>query len=61
MHEERKTCNGRQYAIIKDSPIKVPFSSMKLKQSIKDSLCYSELLYAHFRPDNPTLQEPLLA
>ena len=30
---------------------------MKLKQNIKDSLCYSESIYVHFRPNNPTLQE----
>ena len=27
-------------------------SSMKLKQNIKDSLYYSELIYIHFRPKN---------
>ena len=32
-------------------------SSMQLKQSIKDSICYSESVYVHFRPNNPTLQE----
>ena len=32
-------------------------SSMKLKQSIKDSLCYSESICVHFRPNKPTLQE----
>ena len=29
-------------------------SSIKLKQSIKDSLCYSELIYIHFRPNEPS-------
>ena len=32
-------------------------SSMKLKRSIKDSLCYSESIYVHFRPNKRTLQE----
>ena len=30
---------------------------MKLKQSIRDLLCYSESIYVHFRPNNRTLQE----
>ena len=32
-------------------------SSMKLKRSTKDSLCYSESIYVHFRPSKSTLQE----
>ena len=32
-------------------------SSMKLKRRIKYSLCYSESIYVHFRPNKPTLQE----
>ena len=31
--------------------------SMKLKESIKDSLCYSESIYVHFRLNKCTLQE----
>ena len=55
MHEERKMMVG-------DSNYKQPYkspcvSSMKLKRRIKDSLCYSESIYVHFRPNKPTLQE----
>ena len=50
MHEEKETviiCNYKQ-------PHKsICVSSMKLKQSIKDSTCYSESIYVHFRPNKP--------
>ena len=54
MHEERKKMVGNMQLQSYKSPC---VSSMKLKRSIKDSLCYSESIYVHFRPNKPTLQE----
>ena len=55
MHEKRKMMVGdMQLQTAYKSPC---VSSMKLKRRIKDSLCYSESIYVHFRPNKPTLQE----
>ena len=41
-------------------PYKNPcVSFIKLKQSVKDSLCYSELIYIHFRPNKLTILQEL--
>ena len=55
IREERKM-------IVCDMQLKTAYkspcvSSMKLKRSIKDSLCYSESIYVHFRPSKPISQE----
>ena len=55
IREERKM-------IVCDMQIKTTYkspcvSSMKLKRSIKDSLCYSESICIHFKPSKPTSQE----
>ena len=56
MHEERKKMVGNMHDY--KQSYKCPCaSSMKLKRSIKDSICYSESIYVHFRPNKPTLQE----
>ena len=46
--------NGGRRCAITNNPI---VSSMKFKQSIKDPLCYSESIYAHFRQNKHILQE----
>ena len=55
IREERKM-------IVCDMQLKTAYkspcvSSMKLKRSIKDSLCYSESICVHFRPSKPISQE----